>query len=62
MYYLFYGKCCFRDKGWMRLVELTLQNATLSGRLEIALFHPLYNVSKHFFCVRADVFEFHPNP
>jgi hypothetical protein len=46
----------------MRLGELTLQNGTLTGRLEIALFHPLDNGSKHFFCVRADVFEFHPNP
>jgi hypothetical protein len=31
------------------------------GRLDVALFHPLYNVAEHFFDIGADAFEFHPN-
>jgi hypothetical protein len=37
------------------------EEVKLPGRPEFALFHPLYHASEHFFDVRADVFEFHPN-
>ena len=38
---------------------MVLRERRPHGRLEILLFHPLYDVSEHFFQVGADVFEFH---